>query len=191
MSISDSGKDRVKHNYGGGLVARILRATGRKMVSECKEEGELELSDGRTVTYSTATSTYDAKGRVTLKALIDAAGGDEPLLTRQVGVVIFCFDFTGFSTVTYARAGWNEISLPPPKDNFLFCAMTTNLSNASLQCLAEGIQFPKGGLMFALAHEHGRSLGGDWLAKNPPDRKWKGKSPTSRRILILSIHRYS
>ena len=191
MSISDSGKDRVKHNNGGLVVARILRATGRKMVSECKEEGETELSDGRTVTYSTTTSSYDAKGCVTLKACIDAAGGHQSLLNRQVGVLIFCFDFTGVSTITYAKAGWNEISLPPPKKGFLFCAMTTNLSNASLQCLANSIQFPKGGLMWALAREYGSSLGDDWLAKNPPDHKWKGKSPTSRRILILSIHRYS
>ena len=162
------------------------------MVSECKEEGELKLSDGRTVTYSTATQSYTTSHGVSLQTRIDAAGGDEPLLTRQVGVVIFCLDFTGVSAVTYARSrGWNEISLPPPKEDFLFYAMSTNLSNASLQCLAKGIKFPKGGLMFALAHEHGRSLGDDWLAKNPPDGTWKGESPTSRRILTLSIHRYS
>ena len=189
-SISDSGEGRITHSKGGIRVARLLQALAEITVSETKEEGLLQLFNGLKLTYTTVTHSYD--GEVTLKALIDAAAGHEPLLNRQVGAIIFAIDFTGIPTVTYVRGGRGKaLSLPPPQDNFLFCAMTTNLSNASLQCLAEGIQFPKGGLMFALAHEHGRSLGGDWLAKNPPDRKWKGKSPTSRRILILSIHRYS
>ena len=55
---------------------------------------------------------------------------------------------------------------------------------------AAGITFPKGGLMWALAHEHGVDLGDDWLAKNPPSAKWKGESPSSERILTLSINRY-
>jgi hypothetical protein len=162
------------------------------MVSECKEEGEVELSDGRTITYSTATSSYDARCGVTLTFCIDAAKGLEPLLNRQVGALVCCMDFTGTSAVTYCRGGFaKKYSLPPPKDNFLFCPLPTTLSKASLDCLAEGISFPKGALMLGLAREHGVDLGDDWLAKNPPDGIWKGKSPTSQRILTLSIHRYS
>ena len=162
------------------------------MVSECKEEGEVELSDGRTITYSTVTWTYDAWLGVTLKALIDASDGPEPLLNRQVGALILCIDFTGTSEVTYCRGGFGKTySLPPPKDNFLFCPLPTTLSKASLDCLAEGIRFPKGGLMWALARENGTPFEDGWLAKNPPDGIWKGKSPSSQRILTLSIHRYS
>ena len=192
-SISDSGTGRITHNNGGQVVARILKATGRKMVSECKEEEELVLSDGRTVTYTTATSSYDARQGVRLAAYIDAAAGNEPLLNRQVGALIFCIEFTGTSTVTYVRGGHGKaLSLPPPKDNFLFCPLTTNLSKASLDCLAAEPHFPKGLLMWALAREHGKSLGDDWLLKNPPRSDWSGESRSSlQRILILSIHRYS
>ena len=150
----------------------------------------MRLANGLEITYSTVTSTYDAWLGVSLKALIDASDGPEPLLNRQVGALILCIDFTGTSEVTYCRGGFaKKYSLPPPKDGFLFCALSTSLSKASLDCL-QRISFPKGGLMWALALEHGADLGADWLAKNPPDATWKGKSPTSRRILILSIHRY-
>jgi len=190
FSISDSGETRIAHNKGALVAARILGATGRKMVSECQEEGELALPDGRTVTYNTSTITYDARLGVSLCAFIDAAAGHEPLLNRQIGAMVFCIDFTGTSEVTYCRGGFaKKYSLPPPKDGFLFCPLRTSLSKASLDCL-QRISFPKGGLMWALALEHGADLGADWLAKNPPDATWKGKSPTSRRILILSIHRY-
>ena len=181
MSISDSGKHRIKHNTGGRRIASLLRATGRKMVSESKEEGEIVLPDGRTITYTTATSSYDARNGVRLTVCIDAAEGHEPLLNRQVGAIVIALDFTGTSTVTYVRGGRGKaLSLPPPKDNFLFCALPSTLSKASLDCLAEGISYPKGGLMLGLALENGTSLGDDWLAKNPPDGTWKGESPTSR-----------
>ena len=191
MSISDSGKHRIKHNTGGRRIASLLRATGRKMVSESKEEGEIVLPDGRTITYTTATSSYDARNGVRLTVCIDAAEGHEPLLNRQVGAIVIALDFTGTSTVTYVRGGHGKaLSLPPPKDNFLFCPLPTTLSKASLDCLAEGISYPKGGLMLGLALENGTSLGDDWLAKNPPSAKWKGESPSSERILTLSINRY-
>ena len=191
MSISDSGEARIEHNKGGLRIASLLQATGRKMVSECKEEGDLVLPDGRNITYTTATSSYDTRKGVGFVVRIDAAEDDEPLLNRQVGAIIFAIDFTGIPTVTYVRGGRGKaLSLPPPQDNFLFCAMSSNLSKASLDCLAAGISYPKGGLMLGLARECGVDLGDDWLAKNPPDATWKGKSPTSRRILILSIHRY-
>ena len=161
------------------------------MVSECKEEGESELDDGRTVTYSTATSRYDARQGVRLAAYIDAAAGHEPLLNRQVGVLILCIDFTGTSAVTYCRGGLaKKYSLPPPKD-FLFCPLPTTLSKASLDCLAEGIKFPKGALMSALSKYHGKPLGDDWLEKNPHKADWSGESPSSELVLTLSIHRYS
>ena len=162
------------------------------MVSECKEEGEVELSDGRTITYSTATSSYDARKGVRLTACIDAADGLEALLNRQVGVFIFCFDFTGVSAVKYRRGPFaEELSLAPPKDGLLFCSMSTNLSDASLQCLANGIHYPKGALFWALAKYHGMILSDDWLEKNPPLAYWSGESPSSQRILKLSVHRYS
>ena len=188
-SISDSGEGRITHSKGGIRVARLLQALAEITVSETKEEGLLQLFNGLKLTYTTVTHSYD--GEVTLKALIDAAAGHEPLLNRQVGAVIFCLEFTGVSSVTYRRGDHrNTLSLAPPKGGFLFCPVPTTLSKASLDCLAEGIKFPKGALMLGLAREHGVDLGADWLAKNPPDATWKGKSPTSRRILILSIHRY-
>ena len=162
------------------------------MVSECKEEGEVELSDGRTITYSTATSSYDARKGVRLTACIDAADGLEALLNRQVGVFIFCFDFTGVSAVKYRRGPFaEELSLAPPKDGLLFCSMSTNLSDASLQCLAEGISFPKNALMWGLACEHGRSLGDNWLVENPPLSTWTGEPSSSELVLTISIYRYS
>ena len=112
MSISDSGTGRITHNNGGRLAARLLRATGRKFVSECKEEGETELSDGRTITYTTVTASYHTNnGDILFKALIDAAGGLEPLLNRQVGVLVLCMDFTGTTAVTYKRGSGETISL--------------------------------------------------------------------------------
>lgn len=188
-SISDSGENRITHNYGGGEVARLLGATGRKMVSECKEEGEEELPDGRTVTYTTATCTYDAHHGLNLSVYIDAAGGHEALLNSQVGAIIICFDFTGTNIVNYTR-GSKTLSLPPPKDGLLFCALSSKMSRASLQCLADRIRFPKEILMLGLASELGKSLGDDWLLKNPAHGNWEGKSPSSQRILTLSIHRY-
>ena len=180
MSISDSGEGRIKHNKGGRLAARILQALAENTVSEAKEEGLLRLLNGLEITYSTATSTYDAWLGVTLKALIDASDGPEPLLNRQVGALILCIDFTGTSEVTYTRAfGTKKYSLPPPKDGFLFCPLRTSLSKASLDCLAAGITFPKGGLMLGLAREHGVDLGDDWLAKNPPRSDWSGESRSS------------
>ena len=188
-SISDSGEGRITHNSGGRLAARLLQALAEITVSETKEEGLLQLFNGLKLTYTTVTHSYD--GEVTLKALIDAAAGHEPLLNRQVGAVIFCLEFTGVSSVTYRRGDHrNTLFLDPPKDDFLYCPISTNLSKASLDCLAAGITFPKGGLMWALAHEHGVDLGDDWLAKNPPSAKWKGESPSSERILTLSINRY-
>ena len=161
------------------------------MVSECKEEGESELDDGRTVTYSTATSRYDARQGVRLAAYIDAAAGHEPLLNRHVGALIFAIDFTGTFTVNYVRGGHGKaLSLPPPKDNFLFCPLSTDLSKASLDCLATELHLPKNALMWGLAKYHGRSLGDDWLRNNPPPSSWTGETSSSERILTLSIHRY-
>ena len=190
LSISDSGKERIKHNSGGRLAARILRALG-DTVSEAKEEGLVRLANGLLIAYSTVTFTYSRLG-VSFKALIDCSDGPEPLLNRQVGALVCCMDFTGTSAVTYSRGGFaKKYSLPPPKGNFLFCPLPLTLSKASLDCLAEGISFPRGGLMWALARENGTPFEDGWLAKNPPDGLWKGKSPTSQRILTLSIHRYS
>ena len=163
------------HNRGGRFAAQLLQALGENTVSEAKEEGLVRLASGLEITYSTVTVSYDDTRGVTFCALIDAAAGHEPLLNRQVGALIFCIEFTCTSTVTYVRGGHGKaLSLPPPKDNFLFCAMTTNLSKASLDCLAAEPHFPKGALMLALAREHGVDLGDDWLVKNPPDAKWKG-----------------
>ena len=189
MSISDSGKDRIKHNKGGRLAAHLLQALGENTVSEAQEEGLLRLANGLKITYSTVTCTYN--DQVSLRAYIDAAGGEEPLLSRQVGVVICCIDFTGTTSVTYTR-GSNTLSLAPPKGGFLFCPLPTALSKASLDCLANpgGIKFPKGGLMWALARENSVKLGDDWLEKNAPYSTWKGESPSSQRILALLIHRY-
>ena len=178
MSISDSGKGRIIHNRGGRLAARILQALGENTVSEAKEEGLVRLASGLELTYSTVTTTYN--GEVVFKALIDAADGPEPLLNRQVGALIFCIDFTGTSEITYSRANSSKTySLPPPKDGILFCALSTNLLKASLDCLADRINFPKSWLMWALAREHGRSLGDDWLVKNPPRSDWSGESRSS------------
>ena len=190
LSISDSGKGRIKHNTGGRLAARLLQALAENTVSEATEEGLVRLASGLDLTYTTATCTYN--DGVSLRACIDAAGGEEPLLSRQVGVVIFCFDFTGTNIVTYRRGGRAKeyYSLPPPKDDFLFCPIRTDLSKASLDCL-KFIDFPKSWLIWALARENGTPFEDGWLAKNPPDGLWKGKSPTSQRILTLSIHRYS
>ena len=152
----------------------------------------MRLANGLKITYSTVTASYDAHHGVSFKALIDAADGPEPLLNRHVGALILCIDFTGTSTVTYRRGGLGKaLSLAPPPEGFLFCPVPTTLSKASLDCLAAGIHFPKGTLMLGLAHSLGKSLGDDWLLKNPPDAHWKGKSPSSQRILTLSIHRYS
>ena len=179
MSISDSGKERVTHNRGGRLAARLLQALGENTVSEAQEEGLVRLANGLKITYSTVTASYDAHHGVSFKALIDAADGPEPLLNRHVGALILCIDFTGTSEVTYCRGGFAKTySLPPPKDNFLFCPISTNLSKASLDCLAAGITSPKGGLMLGLAREHGVDLGDDWLAKNPPTAQWTGESPS-------------
>ena len=178
------------HNKGGREAARILQALGENTVSEAQEEGLVRLASGLEITYSTVTITYDDTRGVTFNAYIDAAAGHEPLLNRQVGVLILCIDFTGTSAVTYCRGGLaKKYSLPPPKD-FLLCPLPTTLSKASLDCLAEGIRFPKGGLMWALARENGTPFEDGWLAKNPPDGKWKGESPSSRPILIRSIYRY-
>jgi len=192
MSISDSGKHRIKHNTGGRRIASLLRATGRKMVSESKEEGEIVLPDGRTITYTTATSSYDARNGVRLTVCIDAAEGHEPLLNRQVGAIVIALDFTGTSTVTYVRGGHGKaLSLPPPKDNFLFCPLPTTLSKASLDCLAEGITCPKNALMRALAIECGTPFDDGWLEKNRPRSDWSGETPSSlQRMLTLSIYRY-
>ena len=188
LSISDSGKGRIKHNTGGRLAARLLQALAEITVSETKEEGLLQLFNGLKLTYTTVTHSYD--GEVTLKALIDAAAGHEPLLNRQVGVVIFCFDFTGVSAVTYCRGGSaKKYSLPPPKD-FLFCPLPTTLSKASLDCLAKGIHLPQNALIWAVSKYHGKPLGDDWLRNNPPPSSWTGETPSSERILTLSIHRY-
>ena len=73
FSISDSGETRIAHNKGARVAARLLQATGRKMVSECQEEGDVVLPDGRTVTYNTSTCTYDDRLGVSLCAFIDAA----------------------------------------------------------------------------------------------------------------------
>ena len=48
------------------------------MVSECKEEGDLVLPDGRNITYTTATSSYDTRKGVGFVVRIDAAEDDEP-----------------------------------------------------------------------------------------------------------------
>ena len=151
----------------------------------------MRLANGFEITYSTVTASYDARDGVRFTVCIDAAEGPEPLLNRQVGALILCIDFTGISTVTYDRGGHGKaLSLPPPKDDFLYCAMSTNLSKASLDCLAAGKRFPKNALMWGLAKYHGRSLGDDWLEKNPPDGHWTGKSSSLQCILTLSIHRY-
>ena len=192
MSISDSGKGRIKHNTGGRLAARLLQALAENTVSEATEEGLVRLASGLLASYTTTTSSYiESRGEVSLKALIDAADGPEPLLNRHAGCQIFCIDFTGVSRVTYARAGWNEISLAPPKDGFLFSVVSLNLSNASLECLADTVDLPKGALMWGLAREHGILLDDDFLEKNPPLSNWKGESPSLQCILLtLSIYRY-
>ena len=178
------------HNNGGRLAARLLQALG-DTVSEAKEEGLVRLANGLKATYSTVTVTYDDTHSTYFCALIDAADGPEPLLNRQVGALVFCIDFTGTSAVTYKRGSGETISLAPPPEGFLFCPVPTTLSKASLDCLANGIHFPKGALMWALSIELGKPLGDDWLLKNQPFSTWKGKSPSSQRILTLSIHRYS
>ena len=192
-SISDSGETRIVHNSGGLFAARILQALAEDTVSEAKEEGLLQLANGLKITYSTVTASYSTvTNDVRFQAYIDAAEGHEALLNRQVGVLILCIDFTGTTTVTYRRGDRsNTLSLPPPKEGYLFCALGTNLSKASLDCLEAAITYPKSFLMWALAKYHGRSLGDDWLEKNPPSAKWTGESPSSQRILTLSIHRYS
>ena len=179
LSISDSGEGRITHNKGGREAARILQALGENTVSEAKEEGLVRLASGLEITYSTVTVSYDDTRGVTFCALIDAAAGHEPLLNRQVGVVILCFDFTGTNIVTYRRGGHAKeyYSLPPPKDGFLYCPMSTNLSKASLDCLKAGIHFPKSALIWALSKYHGKPLGDDWLVKNPPHGSWEGESP--------------
>ena len=191
LSISDSGKGRIIHNRGGRLAARSLQALGENTVSEAKEEGLVRLLNGLVITYSTVTSTYDDKGGVTFRALIDAADGPEPLLNRHVGALILCIDFTGTTDVTYTRGTGKTISLSAPKEGVLFCPISTHMSYESLQCVAKGIKFPKEVLMLALAIENGKSLGDDWLVKNPPHGNWKGESPSLQCILTLSIRRYS
>ena len=178
------------HNRGGRFAAQLLQALGENTVSEAKEEGLVRLASGLEITYSTVTVSYDDTRGVTFCALIDAAAGHEPLLNRQVGVVIFCFDFTGVSAVTYCRGGSaKKYSLPPPKD-FLFCPLPTTLSKASLDCLAKGIHLPQNALIWAVSKYHGKPLGDDWLRNNPPPSSWTGETPSSERILTLSIHRY-
>jgi hypothetical protein len=192
LSISDSGKERIVHNRGGRLAARILQALGENTVSEAKEEGLVQLANGLELTYSTVTASYDDRRGVGFKACIDAADGRTPLLSRQVGALILCIDFTGTPAVTYRRSPTSKlVSLPPPKEGVLFCPVSTSLSNASLQCLANGIDVPKGALMWAVARENGTPFEDGWLAKNPPLSIWKGESSSSQRILTLSIHRYS
>ncbi len=115
---------------------------------------------------------------MSLCAFIDAAAGHEPLLKRQIGAMVFCIDFTGTFAVTYCRGGAaKKYSLPPPKDGFLFCPLSTSLSKASLDCLKR-ISFPKNVLIWALAKYHGEPLGDDWLVKNPPHGSWEGESPS-------------
>ena len=191
MSISDTGPTRPIHQKGGLLAARLLQALAENTVSEGKEEGLVQLANGLKLTYTTVTASYDDNRGVSFCAFIDAADGPEPLLNRHVGALILCIDFTGTTTVTYRRGDRsNTLSLPPPKEGYLFCALGTNLSKASLDCLEAAITYPKSFLMWALAKYHGRSLGDDWLEKNPPSAKWTGESPSSQRILILSIYRY-
>ena len=190
MSISDSGKERVKHNSGGRLAARLLQALGENTVSEAQEEGLVRLANGLKITYSTVTASYTDDHGVTFRAYIDASHGPESLLNRQVGALVCCMDFTGTSAVKYKRGRGETISLAPPPEGFLFCPVPTTLSKASLDCLAKGVKFPKGALMLGLAREHGVDLGDDWLAKNPPHGSWEGESPSSELVLILSIYRY-
>ena len=100
-------------------------------------------------------------------------------------------DFTGTSAVKYKRGRGETISLAPPPEGFLFCPVPTTLSKASLDCLANGIHFPKGALMWALSIELGKPLGDDWLLKNQPFSTWTGEPSSSELVLTLSIHRYS